>query len=95
MATIKLTGKELRAIGYPEGRIIATVMNVMEEEYKGKSKKFKLELLSRVLASPALYVKHEQLGPIAKGLIIKKEQGKYIELNKHRKEYNVYGLEGI
>ncbi|MEQ8243109.1 RtcB family protein [Fulvivirga sp.] len=95
MATIKLTGKELRAIGYPEGRIIATVMNVMEEEYKGKSKKFKLELLSRVLASPALYVKHEQLGPIAKGLIIKKEPGKSIELNKHRKEYNVYGLEGI
>ncbi|MDX1630045.1 MAG: RtcB family protein [Fulvivirga sp.] len=95
MGSSKITGKELRAIGYPEGRVIATAMRVMDEHYKGKSKKFKLDLLQRVVASPALYQKHEQLAPVAKSLIIKKEHNQTIELNPHRKEYPIYGAEGI
>jgi tRNA-splicing ligase RtcB len=95
MATSKITGKELRALGYPEGRVIATAVQVSESHYKGKSKKFKLDLLKRVVESPALYLKHEQLGPVAKGLIIKTEHNKTIALNKNRKEYVVYGAEGI
>jgi len=95
MATSKITGKALRAIGYPEGKVIATAMKVMEVHYKGKSKKFKLDLLKRVQQSPALYQKHEQLGPVAKGLIIKTEHNKTLDLNKKRKDYSIYGPEGI
>src|SRR5690606_17891930 len=80
MATTKLTGKELRAIGFPEGRVIATAMEVMEKHYKGKSKKQKLELLQRVVLTPAWYVKHDTLGPVATGLIIKTEHNEPIAL---------------
>ena len=95
MATSKLSGKELRNIGLPEGRVIGTAIKVMEEHFKGKSKKMKLELLSRLVKSPALYLKHEKLGPIAKGLIIKTEHNETLSLNKKRTEYAIFGAEGI
>lgn len=95
MATTKLTGKELRKVGFPEGKVIGTALKVMEDHYKGKSKKQKQELLERVFQNPALYVKHEQLGPVAKGLIIKTEHNETLELNAKRLEYAVYGAEGI
>ncbi len=54
MATAKLTGKDLRQIGYPEGKVIGFAMKALEAHYKGKSKKLKLELLKRVIEAPAL-----------------------------------------
>lgn len=95
MATTKITGKELRKLGYPEGKVIGFAMKVLEEHYKGKSKKHKLELLERVIKNPEFYAKHEQLAPIAKSLIIKTEHNKTLELNKNRLDYRIYGEEGI
>lgn len=95
MATTKLAGKDLRQIGYPEGKVIGFAMKALDAHYKGKSKKFKLELLQRVIETPALYLKHEQLGAVAKSLIIKTEHNETIELLKNRIEYPVYGREGI
>ena len=95
MATTKLTGKELRQLGYPEGKVIGTAMNVLEAHFKGKSKKHKLELLQRVLENPAFYQKHVSLGAVAKGLIIKTEHNKTLELNSSRIPYQTYGAEGI
>ncbi|MEP4533742.1 MAG: RtcB family protein [Cyclobacteriaceae bacterium] len=95
MATTKLTGKELRHIGYPEGKVIGIAMNALEVHYKGKSKKHKLELLQRVFENPALYLKHDSLGAIAKGLIIKNEHNQMLELKANRIPYQVYGAEGI
>lgn len=95
MATSKLTGKELRKIGLPEGRVIGTAIKVMEMHFKGKSKKFKLDLLERLFKSPGLYLKHDKLGPIAKSLIIKTEHNETIGLGKKMAEYSVYGAEGI
>jgi tRNA-splicing ligase RtcB len=34
MAKLKISGKELRAIGYPEGPVISIAMNIMEKNYK-------------------------------------------------------------
>jgi tRNA-splicing ligase RtcB len=34
MAKLKLRGKDLRAIGYPEGPVISIAMNVMEKHFK-------------------------------------------------------------
>ncbi|MEM9337321.1 MAG: RtcB family protein [Bacteroidota bacterium] len=95
MATTRLSGKELRNIGLPEGKVIGTAIEVMEQHYKGKSKKSKLELLSRLVKEPALYLKHEKLGSVAKGLIIKTEHNEPLSLNKKRTEYAIFGAEGI
>ncbi|HXB33071.1 MAG TPA: RtcB family protein [Puia sp.] len=37
MAKLKLRGKDLRTIGYPEGPVISIAMNVMEKNYKFES----------------------------------------------------------
>ncbi len=95
MATTKLTGKELRGLGYPEGKVIGIALKVMEAHYKGKSKKLKLELLQRVIENPAFHVKNELLAPIAKSLIIKTEHNDVHDLNTHRLDYNIYGADGI
>lgn len=95
MATTKITGKELRKLGYPEGKVIGIAMKVLDTTYKGKSKKLKLELLERVIRNPGFYLKHEQLGPVAKSLVIKEEGSQGIALNKSRLEYRIYGQEGI
>lgn len=95
MATTKITGKELRKLGFPEGKVIGFAMKVLEEHYKGKSKKLKLELLERVIKNPEFYLKHETLAPVAKSLVIKTEHNETVQLNKNRLEYRIYGEEGI
>ena len=95
MAANKITGKQLRHIGFPEGKVIAVAMSVMEAHYKGKSKVFKMSLLRRVVETPAMYVKHEMLGAIAKGLLIRKEAQRDLELRQKRIPYAIYGAEGI
>ncbi len=95
MAAKKLTGGDLRALGYPEGKVIGIAMKVLEGHYKGKSKALKLELMERVYANPAFYLDHEHLRPVAESLIIKKEHNETIELNQKRVPYAIYGLEGI
>lgn len=94
MATSKLTGRELRQLGYPEGKAIGIALKTMESHYKGKSKKLKLDLLQRVAENPAFYQKHEMLAPIAKGLIIKREHNETLPLNDLRIPYQIYGIEG-
>ena len=47
MATKKLTGKDLRKIGFPEGKLIGIAMKLLEAHYKGKSRLFKMELMGR------------------------------------------------
>ena len=95
MATRKISGKDLRKMGYPEGRAIGEAVKVMETHFKGKSILHKKALLKRVVENPALYVKHEVLGPIATSLIIKKEHNKTLEMRSHRLPYKIYGGEGI
>ena len=52
MSKLKLTGKELRAIGFPEGPVISVAMNVMQKSYKHRNKEEVMELLQKVLTNP-------------------------------------------
>lgn len=93
---LKLTGKELRAIGYPEGLVISVAMNVMEKNFKHHTKENALDTLKEVLASPAEYIDDTVLAPIAKMLMPKKEiEGAEISLNNTGIQFNVFGSEHI
>ncbi len=52
MSKLKLNGKELRAIGFPEGPVISIAMNVIEKNFKQKDKSEALQLLRQVLDDP-------------------------------------------
>jgi tRNA-splicing ligase RtcB len=74
MAKLQLTGKELRAIGYPEGPVISVAMNVMPKLYKQRKKEEALDALKNILAAPAMFIEDENLSPIAKLLLPKKKR---------------------
>jgi tRNA-splicing ligase RtcB (3'-phosphate/5'-hydroxy nucleic acid ligase) len=99
---LNLSGKELRAIGYPEGPVISIAMNVMQKNYKHHSKVEVMELLKAVLASPANYLDDAVLALIAKGLIKQSETEAppsegfgEVSLNQNGIQFNVFGQEHI
>src|SRR5688500_5010812 len=96
MGKLKLTGKQLRSIGYPEGPVISIAMDVMEKNYKRNSVDHALGVLKNVLEEPVAYVNDEVLGKIANELINKKKKEEAnIELKLEGVHYNVFGAEFI
>lgn len=103
MNKIKISGKELRAIGYPEGPVISVAMNVVQKNYtqhptsRHHTKKEVMELLEKVLASPIEYVDDAVLAMIAKKLIGKSESEipPLEGLREAGIQFNVFGQEHI
>jgi len=96
MAKLHLTGKEIRAIGYPEGPVVSVAMNVMEKQYKHNTKEEALTALKNILAEPAMFIEDEALSPIAKLLLPKeKTEGDEIALLNNGVHFNVFGAEYI
>ena len=94
MDSIKFTGKDLRAIGFPEGKAIGTALRILATAYKGKDKQQLLKLLARVVVHPESYEQHNTLGEIAQDLLSQTED-QTIALHQERLPYQVYGGEGI
>ncbi|HEX2535689.1 MAG TPA: RtcB family protein [Chitinophagaceae bacterium] len=96
MAKLKLSGKELRAIGFPEGPVISVAMNIMEKQFRHLAKEDALEVLSALVQSPNQYADDPVLGKIAEGLLPKpKAGGDEIPLQASGVPFAVYGSEGI
>lgn len=89
MAKLKLRGKDLRHIGYPEGPVISVAITVMEQHYRHHSLEAALALLERILQEPAAYREEEHLGRIAEKLIV--EPSTEIALREAPMDYAVYG----
>jgi tRNA-splicing ligase RtcB len=96
MSKLKLRGKDLRAIGYPEGPVISIAMNIMEKHYKHEKEEIVMNLLRKILASPVEYADDAVLGLIAQQLMPKPApEGAEISLNKTGIQFNVFGQEHI
>lgn len=93
---LKITGKELRAIGYPEGPVISIAMNVMQKNYKHHTKEDIMELLKKILAAPVEFENDAVLRLIAQQLLPRKvTEGSEISLNEGGIQFNVFGQEHI
>jgi tRNA-splicing ligase RtcB len=96
MAKIKISGKELIKLGYPEGRAIGMAINVVHQHFKKEKKQKVLDMLQHVLENPENYTDDEILGRIVGELVPAiAEQPKEIPLNAAGKTYKAYGLEAI
>jgi tRNA-splicing ligase RtcB len=100
MAILKLSGKDLRAIGYPESPVISLAMNIMEKNYKRNSKEHVLGLLKAVLVRPHEYAEDEILGKIAVALIEREQKAaakaaSEVNLQPEGVAYNIFGAEFI
>ncbi|TCJ14140.1 RtcB family protein [Flaviaesturariibacter flavus] len=96
MAKLKLKGKDLRAIGYPESPVISLAMGLMEKHYRHSSAGEALKILGDVKERPADYLGHEVLGRIAEALLPKAEpEGAAVALNGTGVNFSIFGSEGI
>src|SRR5690348_122528 len=96
MSKLKLSGKELRAIGFPEGPVVSIGMSVMEKNFKHHSKEEALEILKRVLEKPEAFKDDPVLSVIADQLIPKiMTEGAELSLNQNGIQFSVFGQEHI
>lgn len=96
MSKLKISGKEIRAIGYPEGPVVSIAMHTMEKNYKHSGKEEAMEILKNILAAPVEYENDAVLGLIAQQLIEKEAAaGDEIALNETGIDFNVFGQEHI
>ena len=97
MGKLKLTGKQIREIGYPEGPVISVAMHTMCTFFKHHKEEEALEILKNVLQSPEDYRTDETLSGIAEKLLAKTEseippsEG----LREAAIQFNVFGQEHI
>jgi tRNA-splicing ligase RtcB len=96
MAKLKLRGKDIRALGYPEGPVISIAMNIMEKEYKFEKEEVVMDLLRKILAAPVEYENDAVLGLIAQQLLPKQNpEGVEVSLNKTGISFSIFGSENI
>ena len=96
MAKLKIRGKDLKKIGYPEGPGIGMAINVAHEHFK-KEKPIKvLSMLQEVLDNQESYIDHPVFGRIVEALMPKNKGGlAEISLNDISLPYKAYGLDNI
>lgn len=96
MDRLKLSGKQLRAIGFPEAPVISIAMSVMEKNYKYHSEEDALQILKSIFENPGEYLDDAVLGKIAEQFIEKPVvETKEIPLNETGIRYNIFGAENI
>lgn len=96
MAKIKLSGKELVRLGYPNGRAVALAINVVHQFFKRETKEKVMAMLQAVLENPEAYADDEVLGRIVNELVAPTPSSNpEIGLNPTAKPYKTYGLEAI
>lgn len=97
MKKLNITGKQLRAIGYPEGPVVSVAMNTFNTHFKHHSEEEALQIAAKILASPEEYLADEVLGKIAEKLAPKPGDPTEQELSLNEKgiQFNVFGREHI
>ncbi len=97
MSRLRITGKELRKIGYPQGPVISVAMNVIEKHFKHLPHAEAIEILKSILQSPNQFADDAVLGNIAKALVPKVQHGtgEFININENGIPFNVFGAEHI
>jgi tRNA-splicing ligase RtcB len=96
MSKLQIRGKDIRAIGYPEGPVVSMAIHAMTKHYKHHSIEDVLAVLKKVLDEPAVYKEDEMLGKIAAALIpVKQAVNDHIPLTTSGVHFNTFGAEFI
>ncbi|HEY8919357.1 MAG TPA: RtcB family protein [Chitinophaga sp.] len=90
MPRLRLTGKALRNIGYPEGPAISVAITAMEKQFRHHSEEAALDILKQVLLDPMAYLADDGLRKVAGKLMETKEE-EDIPLKEIPVPYEIYG----
>ena len=96
MSKLKLSGKELRAIGYPEGPVISVAMQIAQRHFKHGDKSEVLQKLRQVQQQPEAYLSDKILEPIAMHFIPPPPPAwEEIVLKKEGVPFSIFGSDHI
>ncbi len=94
MGKYKLRGKDLRALGYPDGPVIGLALGVITKHYKKSNRSTWVNVLSEVLEKPEEYRKDVAWGKVATALLPPPPAPEFQQLTAP-KPFAIYGDEGI
>lgn len=94
MAKLKLRGKDLIAIGFPQNKAISIAMESMQKHYKRETKERVLALLKEVLKDPQQFLNDGIFGKIAEALLSDTKTEKQ-KLKTNRAPYTIFGENDI
>ena len=96
MSKLKLSGKQIRNIGYPEGPVVSVAMHTMGTHFKHYTEEAALEILKNILVDPSAFLEDGILGKIA-ALLVEKEsiENKTVALSDRSVHYNIFGSSHI
>lgn len=89
---MKLTGHDLRSLGFAEGKAMGIALAILEKGYASLSPEAQSALLKHVLENPAAFTNDANLGSLAHALIAPVDVTIPLQEGK---PYQVYGAEAI
>jgi tRNA-splicing ligase RtcB len=96
MPKLKISGKELRKLGYPESKAIGLAINAAYRFFKKEKKEAVLARLRDVLENPAAFLEDEALGGVAVALQPKESEAvAKRSLLPETQPYKAWGLDDI
>lgn len=90
---LKITGKQLREIGYPESPAISIALELMKKNYKHETWEAVQPILQEILANPERFMEHEIFAKLAEKLLPQRKE-EVIELTEPV-EYKIFGKKFI
>ncbi|MEL7122569.1 MAG: RtcB family protein [Bacteroidota bacterium] len=95
MGKLKIRGKELIKLGFPEGPAVGMAINMMHKHYKRSSKEEVFIVLRALLEEPDKYAEDEVLGRIVEALNYKKKEAQEVALRNEGIKYELFGSDQI
>lgn len=95
MSKLKLKGRDLRLIGYPEGPVISIAMNAIEKRFKRQDKPQAISTLEKILKDPADFIDDAHFGVIAQKLIPAPKDPNEVSLSDTGVSFSIFGNEFI
>jgi len=95
MAKLNITGRDLREIGFDQGKTLGITLDIVRKEYKNYLWDDVTPILKSMLADPESFLNHEHLSRAADTLVVKEVVDLTIPLKSKSVDYSVYGREGI
>ena len=88
MGNLKLKGKDILKIGYPNNQSVNVALEVMKRNFATKNIHYVKSLLKEILLHPENYQKDLSFGQIAEALLLSKKTEKRM-LNNQRAAFQV------
>ena len=90
---MNLTGKDLKRIGFIEGKALGLALDLVNQLYPDTNTEDKLVLLKQILNNPSSFISDPNLTPLAAELL--RPADETVSLSIEGKSYQIYGAEAI